>query len=116
MDESIIIKQRRYTDIFNYITDALTPYLVDPSYRLVMVRSGVTINDTDEIISIVACGRNYINFRVSIDTFVVKSVTIDNNAFNGMLGIFWLTDKKSITDYLNSFVGMNLDLYFKEDT
>lgn len=115
MDESIVIKQRRYKNIFNHITDTLTPYLKDPSWKLMMVRSGVTIDDTDEIISVVAAGVSYISFRVTIDSFIVKSVRIDNNAFDNVLGIFNLKDKRSITDYLNSFIGLDLNLYYKED-
>ena len=116
MDDAMEIKQRHYDIIENHITEALIPYLTDKSIKLSMVRSGVTINDTIEIITLVTnTGMTCATFMVKRDDNVVTKVSIHSRIFDKILGIFELKDKAVISEYLNSFVGIDLGLYNKEE-
>lgn len=112
MDESMKIKRRRYNKIFNHITDTLYQYTKNKNIEISMVRSGVTINDTREIITIVGDPSiTYASFVVETSTMKVISVNVAPIAFNQYFGAFELKDKQRITDYLKSFEGLELDLY-----
>lgn len=114
MDETMEIKKRRYDSIYNEITDTLYQYVKDKNIGLSMVRSGVVINDTREIISLVATSSiTYATFLVETATMKVIRVNIDPHICDKYFGAFDLKDKKKITDYLMSFEGTTLDLYSK---
>ena len=115
MDESMEIKNRRYQDIVNHITNSLQPYVVNQEMKLKMVRTGVTIDDQYEMITLVCNNRTYVSFVVDkSDDMVVNKVSIDRMTFQPPFNIFHLKDKKAITDYLNSFTNLSLDLYSQE--
>ena len=108
------IKKRRYDSIHNEITDTLYQYVKDKNIGLSMVRSGVVINDTREIISLTASNSTtYATFLVEIATMKVIKVSIYSNICDKYFGAFDIKDKKKITDYLMSFEGTTLDLYSK---
>lgn len=117
MDDVMTIKQRAYDRIINHITDTLSTMLKDPDTKLEMVRTGVIIDDIKEIFNIVSSSTNmtYGSFTVDRSTFTVTQAVVYPIAFTDEFGIFRKKDLKTITEYFESFKGLCLEPYKKED-
>lgn len=115
MDDLIVIRQRAYDKITNHITNALSPLLIDKDLTIEMVRSGVIINDTKEMFTIVCNNQTYGSFTVDRNTFTVLQASLYPLAFTKDFGIFKPKDKPTIEEYFKSFIGLCLEPYKKED-
>lgn len=117
MDDMLIIRQRAYDRITNHITNTLSTMLKDQDIKLEMVRTGVIINDTSELFNII-CPNTYMTygaFTVNRSTFKVTQAVVYPIAFTDEFGIFRKKDFKTITEYFDSFKGLCLEPYKKED-
>ena len=111
MEDQLVIKQRMYKRYMGKIVQDLIPYLKERSTDLHGCNSGVVI-DGDHILTITSSNQTYIKFRVD-DNNIVKYVIIEPWAFDSITrSIFYPNDKKVITDYLNSYVGMSIEGLF----
>ena len=112
MEDNHTIKIRKYIDFRNDVTDTLKSYMEGFNSDPVMVRTGVTIDD-DEMISVAMQSTTIATFRVNKD-FIVNKVTVNPLSFSqpyfNISSFFKAKDKDIITAYLNSFVGIKLEL------
>lgn len=112
MEDRMEIKIRRYIDFRNDITKTLKSFMNEYNCDPVMVRTGVTIDD-DEMISVAAQSTTIVTFRVNKD-FIVNKVSINplsfSQPFYNVSSFFKAKDKELITNYLNSFIGIKLEM------
>lgn len=115
MEDAIIIRPLAYAKITNHITSTLTPLLKDESMKIEMVRSGVVVNETSEVFTMVCNGQTIGSFMVDRNNFRVLQTHIYPVAFTEEFGVFHKKDYSIIFEYIKSFNGLCLEPYKKED-
>ena len=112
MEDRIEIKQRKYTNFYNEITDTLKAYIKEPA-DISMINTGVTIDDYT-LYSIVCIGYTIATFKIDktnkIIGVTVNPIIFDQPYYN-ITSLFKASDRSIITSFLNSFVGLNIESY-----
>ena len=112
MEDQMKIEIRRYKDFENTITDTLNEFVVDPDLKqLKMINTGVTVDD-DSMVSIVDPINNTTVASIRINpNHQIVSIQKPNDPMTPYLPVlFWMKDKSLIQQYLNSFIGLTLEM------
>lgn len=119
MEDQMKIEIRRYKDFENTITDTLNEFVVDPDLKqLKMINTGVTVDD-DSMVSIVDPINNTTVASIRINpNYQIVSIHWNSQIFGKpndpmtpyLPVLFWMKDKSLIQQYLNSFIGLTLEM------